>query len=67
MLAQQIREHKALDAILGKAKVTEVSVDEFKEKMGADAGGVGDSAPKPATKKKTKKKVSKKKTTSKKA
>lgn len=34
---QQIREHKTLDAILAKAKVTEMSVEEFNKAMGAEA------------------------------
>ena len=75
-LAQQIREHKALDAVVSKASVVEVSPEEFnaklKSKWGDEADelegvspGSGKSASKPAavkktTKKKVKKKASKK-------
>jgi FKBP-type peptidyl-prolyl cis-trans isomerase (trigger factor) len=34
---QQIREHKTMDAILGKGAITEMPVDEFNKKMGAKA------------------------------
>jgi FKBP-type peptidyl-prolyl cis-trans isomerase (trigger factor) len=37
-IAQQIREHKALDAIIAGAKVTELPVDEFNARMKAAAG-----------------------------
>lgn len=70
MLAQQIREHKALDAVVNKAKVVEVSPEEFsvklKAKWGDDEGELdGASKGKSATttKKKTKKKVKKKTST----
>ena len=70
-LAQQIREHKALDAVVSKASVVEVSPEEFnaklKSKWGDEADelegvspGSGKSASKPAAKKTTKKKVKKK-------
>lgn len=56
-LVQQIREHKTTDAILEKAELEEVGVDEFNERMKAEADGA-----KPAAKKKTtKKKASTKK------
>ena len=35
-LVQQVREHKTLDAILAKAKVEEVSVEDFNARMSAD-------------------------------
>jgi trigger factor len=35
MVFQQIREHKTMDAILGKAKVTEVPADEFNKTVAA--------------------------------
>lgn len=34
---QQIREHKAMDAILKKAKIEEVSAEEFNKRLGAEA------------------------------
>lgn len=34
---QQLREHKAMDAILKKAKIEEVSAEDFNERLGADA------------------------------
>lgn len=37
MLLQQVREHKTVDKILESAKVTDVSADEFNEKMAAKA------------------------------
>lgn len=37
MLLQQIREHKTLDAVVSKAKTTEVSADQFRAKMEARA------------------------------
>jgi len=37
MIYQQVREHKALDALLAKATVTEVSSDEFEKEMAAKA------------------------------
>lgn len=45
---QQIREHKTLDAILAKAKVTEMSLEEFNKAMGAEAPAGGESKPKKA-------------------
>ncbi len=36
VLAQQVREHKALDAILAKAKVEEVSAETFNEEVAGD-------------------------------
>ncbi len=36
-LFQQVREHKTFDAIIAKAKVTEVSVDEYNKSQGKDA------------------------------
>lgn len=36
-LAQQIREHKALDRMLAKAKISEIGIDEFNKKMSAQA------------------------------
>lgn len=39
MIAQQIREHKTMDSLLGKAKITEMPAEEFNAKMGAAAGG----------------------------
>ena len=49
MIYQQIREHKAMDAILTKAKVTEVSAEDFNKVMEAQAkAGKSESAePKP--------------------
>jgi len=44
---QQIREHKTLDAILSKAKVAEMSVEEFNKAMGAEAPAA-DAKPKKA-------------------
>ena len=38
MVFQQIREHKTIDAILAKAKVTEMSVDDFNAAMKASGG-----------------------------
>jgi trigger factor len=38
MVFQQIREHKTMDAILAKAKVTEMSVDDFNAAMKASGG-----------------------------
>ena len=56
-LVQQIREHKTTDAIIDKAEIEEVSVEEFNERMKGEAEG-----DKPAAKKKTtKKKASTKK------
>jgi trigger factor len=58
-IAQQIREHKAMDAVLSKAKVTEGELP---------AAGAGEPAEtKPASKKKTTKKKTTKKKTAKKA
>ena len=37
MVMQQIREHKTLDAVVAKAKTTEVSADDFRAKMEARA------------------------------
>jgi FKBP-type peptidyl-prolyl cis-trans isomerase (trigger factor) len=37
MVVQQVREHKTFDAIIAKAKVTEVPVDEFNKAMGGGA------------------------------
>ncbi len=59
MLVQQVREQKTMDAIVAQAEIEEVPVDEFNERMRADAG---EKAP---AKKKTTKKTTKKKTTSK--
>ncbi len=36
-VAQQIREHKALDLILSKAKIEEVSAEEYRKRLGAEA------------------------------
>lgn len=36
-VAQQIREHKALDAVVGKASVKDVSVEEYRKAMGGAA------------------------------
>lgn len=38
MVFQQVREHKTMDAILAKAKVSEVSVEEFNAAMKASGG-----------------------------
>lgn len=38
MLVQQIREHKTLDALLAKAKITDMPVDEFNAMMAKKAG-----------------------------
>lgn len=38
MVFQQVREHKTMDAILAKAKVTEVSVEDFNAAMKASGG-----------------------------
>ena len=38
MVFQQVREHKTMDTILAKAKVTEVSVEEFNAAMKASGG-----------------------------
>ncbi len=38
MLAQQVREHKALDAILAKADVEELSVEDFNKAMKGEEG-----------------------------
>ena len=35
-VVQQIREHKTIDAIIGKAKVEEMSADDFKKKFTKD-------------------------------
>jgi trigger factor len=68
-VAQQVREHKTLDFILSKAKVEEITADEYNEWARSLAGGDEEGAEaesKPAAaKKKTKKKTSKKKTTKK--
>jgi len=58
-LVQQIREHKTTDAILDKAEIEEVGVDDFNERMKADAEG-GAPAKKKTTKKTTKKTSTKK-------
>ncbi len=58
VIAQQVREHKTLDLLLSKAKVTEVSLEEFNEKAkswredGAGGGG-GDAESKSPSKKKS--------------
>ncbi|MHC4975967.1 MAG: trigger factor [Planctomycetota bacterium] len=63
-VARQLREHKALDLLLGQANVEEVSVDDYNEFV---AGIKGEDAPEAAKKKSSsKKKTSKKKTTKKK-
>lgn len=36
-VARQIREHKALDDLISKASITDVSVEDFKKEFGADA------------------------------
>ncbi len=61
-IAQQIREHKTLDALLAKAEIKDVSLDEYREKT--DQPSDEDAA---ETKASTKKKTSKKKSSSKKA
>jgi len=69
-IAQQIREHKALDSILSKAKVEEVSADEFRSWAQEQRGETGEAAPAEKTstsKKKTSKKKTSKNTSSKKA
>ncbi len=60
----QVRDHKTLDAILARAKVTEMSVDDFNAAMG-DGDGDGDGDDAAPAKKKTTKKKTKKKTTKK--
>lgn len=44
---QQIREHKVMDAILAKAKISEMSAEEFNKAMAAESGGSpsGEEAP----------------------
>lgn len=63
MIAQQIREHKTLDTLLSKAKISEVSLDDYNEKAKAwrDHSHGDDAAAEP----KKKKAPSKKKTSSK--
>lgn len=39
---QQVREHKTFDAIISKAKVTEMSAEEFNKKMRARRDGTGE-------------------------
>lgn len=48
---QQIREHKTMDAILAKAKVSEVSAEEFNKLMGETADQAKASKPKAPAKK----------------
>lgn len=60
-VVQQIKEHKAMDVILNKAKITEVPAEEFNSLM--ESAGGSDTAEKPE--KTAKKKTSKKKTTKK--
>lgn len=38
MIAQQIREHKTMDSLLSKAKITEIPLEEFNAKMRAKSG-----------------------------
>jgi len=64
-VARQIREHKALDDLISKATITDVSVEDFKKEFGSDDDAGDDE--KKTTKKKTGKKKSSKKTSSKKA
>ncbi len=59
-LAAQIREHKTMDAVLAKASVKEVSVEEFNAARGGESSGSGSAPKKKTTKKKTKKKTAKK-------
>src|SRR5690606_24433341 len=56
---QQIREHKTLDAILDKASVTEMPVEEFNKAMESEAKAAG-GADKPAPKKSSSKKSAEK-------
>jgi hypothetical protein len=43
---QQVREHKTLDALLGKAKVTDVDPEEFAKEREAASTKKGESKPK---------------------
>lgn len=56
---QQIREHKTMDAILAKAKVNEVSVDEFNAAMKASGGEGASGGSEGGEKKSTKAKATK--------
>lgn len=56
---QQVREHKTLDAILAKATVTEMPVEEFNKAMAEEAKAAG-GADKPAAKKSSSKKSAEK-------
>lgn len=64
-IGMQIREHKALDRVLDKAQVEEISADEWNElveqKAEAKSGGAKGAKKKASTRKKTKKTTSKKK------
>jgi trigger factor len=46
MIYQQIREHKAMDQVLSRAKVTELGADEFNKAMEAEAKSARAAAPK---------------------
>lgn len=62
MIAQQVREHKTLDTLLSRAKVTELALEEYNEKAKAWREGGHDDDAEPTKKKKA---PSKKKTASK--
>ncbi len=47
-VAQQIREHKTLDQIIAKAKISEAPVDEFNRQMAARKAGGAGAEPAPA-------------------
>lgn len=50
MVWNQIREHKTLDAILAKAKIEDVTIEEFNKLFGAEAGAAAPEAKKPKAK-----------------